>query len=243
MKTELIQTKDYLLLVEKVYGFKVGDWNYEEDNTIPVYQFDYNIDEYPSNKIIAYYPLTKEAEELDLPLLPNPFAEASTKELAKQFSLEDMRNMFILGGKHKMQNPDSFLIKMEEILQSLSAQQLPKEFTPEIIKSVRYKYLDNSHEKRFTFKGLIPGDILIANETQRGLGGDFIPYNMDLIEKSKEYMIKKISSFGLYTVPWIIDEDCNHDIPDFDLFTVKNEGCIRTITNSEGKLEVVGTYS
>lgn len=70
MSTKLIQTKYYLLLVEKIYGFKVGDWNYEEDNTIPVYQFDYNIDEYPGNKIIAYYPLTKEAKELDLPLLP-----------------------------------------------------------------------------------------------------------------------------------------------------------------------------
>jgi hypothetical protein len=37
----------------------------------------------------------------------------------KLFTVNDMRNMFILGGKHKTQNPDKFLEKMEEIIQSL----------------------------------------------------------------------------------------------------------------------------
>lgn len=40
----------------------------------------------------------------------------------KLFTIKDMENMFILGGKHKTQNPDKFLEKMKEIIQSL----LPK---------------------------------------------------------------------------------------------------------------------
>ena len=46
------------------------------------------------------------------------------KELVKDklFTIKDMENMFILGGKYKIQNPDKFLEKMKEIIQSI----LPK---------------------------------------------------------------------------------------------------------------------
>ena len=52
------------------------------------------------------------------------------KELTKDklFTVDDMRNVFILGGKHKVQNPDTFLEKMEKIIQSLQPTEWEVEF-------------------------------------------------------------------------------------------------------------------
>jgi len=38
----------------------------------------------------------------------------------RKFTKDDLINVFILGGKHKVQNPDKFIDKCEEIIQSLS---------------------------------------------------------------------------------------------------------------------------
>ena len=165
---KLIQTKDYLLLIDEVSGFKRGDWNYEIDNNIPIYQFGYDIDKYPGDKIIAYRKLNEEAKELDLPRLP-PFEEIDVEELAeqylqkwrklnnthlsntihadrckndfiagykaaqsKQFSLEDMLDAFEYGlSKPEFQLTRSLKEDFEKFIQSLSTQQLPKEFIPE----------------------------------------------------------------------------------------------------------------
>lgn len=43
------------------------------------YLMGYNED----NKACCYYPLTKEAKELDLPLLPNPFEEVDVEKLSQ----------------------------------------------------------------------------------------------------------------------------------------------------------------
>src|SRR5690606_24062724 len=43
-----------------------------------------NIETSTINKIIAYYPLVKEAGELDLPLLPNPFEEINIEDLSEK---------------------------------------------------------------------------------------------------------------------------------------------------------------
>lgn len=85
----------------------------------------------------------------------------------------------------------------------------------------KYKYKNNNHNERFTFKGLMPGDILIAKKSKNGLGGYLHPYPCELIINNNEYKVYKISSFGFYTVPWIIDEDGNCTIPDYDDFELK----------------------
>ena len=127
-----------------------------------------------NNIVCCYYPLTKEAKEFDLPLLPS-FGEAdivneverifneddinhefyNEKEIcnaykagiydgykaaqskSKQFSLEDIKKViafaFNAGRRleRKAVSPDfSFEIYREELIQSLSTQQLPKEFEP-----------------------------------------------------------------------------------------------------------------
>src|SRR5690606_31807377 len=126
-----------------------------------------------------YYPLTTEAKELDLPLLPNPFKtyrvgrkqkraildekgveigvfKTGSEEQAqkycdylnnKQFSLEDVKRAIDLTQQicdrnaHYVQRDRNVHVPMitideeEEIIQSLSTQQLPKEF---IIKDMEY---------------------------------------------------------------------------------------------------------
>lgn len=157
---KLITTKEYLLLIDEEANIKGHKWVYE------------------GNKIIAYYPLTKEAKELDLPLLPNPFdTELSIKLQAldrigfvpkdlpdyetymsnehfgfvkgyeegykaaqsKQFSLEDIKEAFNAAREkytgYRGNVYDSADEYVDELLynQSLSTQQLPKEFIPEYI--------------------------------------------------------------------------------------------------------------
>lgn len=112
------------------------------------------------NKVIAYYPLTKEAKELDLPLLPEFKIEIDVDKLAndnyhighvpsnaadayiqafkkgyktaqsKQFSLEDVKKAFIAGLEFIAVDPNRYEEDADNYIQSLSTQQLPKEFIP-----------------------------------------------------------------------------------------------------------------
>lgn len=182
---KLLQTKDYLFFIDEKAEIEVNDWyHHTKYNHICQCKAEPNMNMVEAGciKIIAYYPLTKEAEELDLPLLP-PFEDYSldkAKEFAidkfkgtftkyprggkisnegiqeiikvsvetgykfstkaaqsKQFSLEDMINAFNMG---QSTYKESFLHKngeerrretKERFIQSLSTQQLPKEFIPE----------------------------------------------------------------------------------------------------------------
>ena len=191
----IIKTKDYLLLINKEAEIKKGDWYIDSDNRIVrslgnEYQM-YGI-------IISYYPLTKEAKEFDLPLLPNWNKNVDVEELAKdfywkqtnniimensrpdviigfvagygtaqsgkQFSLEDMKKCFVAGALTDLFNtwniPKKIYAreKAEQYIQSLSTQQLPKEFIPKYktllegglvnpIEVIRYCTIMNSEGK------------------------------------------------------------------------------------------------
>lgn len=182
MKTNLITTKDYLLLIDEEAEIKPDDYIIHDtiEGIVEANdEWDYRgeKDNY-WNKVIAFYPLTKEAKELEgLPLLPS-FEEVDIEKLAKlnfpnspfgesienirerngfiegykaaqsktSFTLEDVRkaikmartgygydgNIDIeahldMGGIDNYNN--EFKLKTEEeIIQSLSTQQLPKEF-------------------------------------------------------------------------------------------------------------------
>lgn len=170
MQTKLIQTKDYLLLIDEEAEIKIGDYILEKESIINIFP-DYLTDLDECKKIIAYFPLTKEAKELDLPELP-PFEEIDIEKLAeennkliamykndtglaksiymsaiknfkdgykaaqsKQFSLEDMEAAVAFGiTLERLKNDPNKLSDEEEMkgfIQSLSTQQLPKEFIPE----------------------------------------------------------------------------------------------------------------
>lgn len=90
---QIISTKDYLLLIDEEAEINKGCYIVARDNSgiakveefkkghikaVTINDTDLGIGYYQLSdwiKIIAYYPLTKEAKELDLPLLPNPFKE------------------------------------------------------------------------------------------------------------------------------------------------------------------------
>src|SRR5690606_32927941 len=182
---KLIQTKDYLLLIDEEAEIKEGGKlsfyknnhgseilciSYLSKTGVVFHKLDVDpVEEYGSieggltplkeniSKIIAYYPLTKEAKELDLPLLP-PFEDNfdlkqeiirwydsksgttlindpslntlvdKAQSSNKQFSLEDMKKA--LSEAFKV-SQDGYQITADEIIQSLFTQQLPKKFIPE----------------------------------------------------------------------------------------------------------------
>lgn len=196
---KLIQLKKYLLLIDEEAEINKGD--------IAIHDFGMGYDlEIPCDKdnlksntrklVIAYYPLTKEAEELDLPLLPDPFEDSfditswakdehkynhrSIHELSfilgcevgykaaqsKQFSLEDMKKAYDIGASDGYRRcegnnyyPDTdipnddnadrnFEEDRKEFIQSLSTQQLPKEFIPEYEADISNSpYTSNKYNK------------------------------------------------------------------------------------------------
>lgn len=75
MKTKLIQTKDYLLLIDEKAEIKQNNWYIDQSikNFNHIKQMTFSKwGTKPTNcfKILAYHSRTKEAKELDLPLLP-----------------------------------------------------------------------------------------------------------------------------------------------------------------------------
>lgn len=212
MTTNLIKVKDYLLLIDKEAEIKKGDYRIMIDKTSILYgQFEKHIGNHECNeqwcKIIAYYPLIKGAKELEgLPKLPNPFEEVDIEELALkayfidsmetldlppfenvknciegfiegykasqskgQYSLEDMKKAFNAGydlntwEQLEIPNVERDYLNEDEYIQSLSTQQLPKEFIPEyelgyihtengfhipvVLKEPRLKTITNSEGK------------------------------------------------------------------------------------------------
>ena len=190
---KLVKTTEYLLFInEEREPFNVGNIGVKykalkaEDRTLVIAN-DSNLLSIEEHwrKVIAYYPIIKEAKELDLPLLPYPFKEVNVGKLAerylqkwrvinnvhlsnrihadrckndfiagykaaqssnKQYSLEDMKKAFQAGtqsgyefcdlehyyNEQESQLPDEEIPdedeEFEEFIQSLSTQQLPKEF-------------------------------------------------------------------------------------------------------------------
>lgn len=195
MKTKLIKTDLYLLLAdEEAEISKTGTLIYENDtNLINITGVDYEPQGLDS-KIIAYYPL-KEAEELDLPLLP-PFKE---DEFSKYYQIVfDYVNSGIRNFGAMMA-----LFKLKGIAQS-------KQFSLEDVE----KAIEMAREYEFVrFGGGETEDKYTEEEiikllTTQKLPKFFIP----------EYEINKFSAYG-------------HDTH-----------ILKTITNSEGKEELVGTY-
>lgn len=173
MQTKLIQTKDYLLLIDEEAEILSNDLIERDGNVykctiankveVIVYEKNRYAGSFPPiecRNIIAYYPLTKEAKELDLPLLP-PFEGSFNitkwakeehkynhrnidelsfilgcevgyeKSQSKQFTLEDMIKAYDEGCSEKFKRTGEAVLR-EEFIQSLSTQQLPKEFEPRV---------------------------------------------------------------------------------------------------------------
>jgi len=91
MKTKLVATPEYLLLIDEESVKTAEDYLLEafEEVQHPYKYRDISIaKDSIYTKIIAYYPLTKEAKELDLPELPNPFEKAVDIEAFKKYPID-----------------------------------------------------------------------------------------------------------------------------------------------------------
>ena len=175
---KLVKTDLYLLLIDEEAKIKPDDYIIHDtvEGIVEANdEWDYRgeKDDY-WNKAIAYRKLNENAKELNLPLLPNPFKSnykhpfyallsaidilksdgfdercdvlvhlEETKNFiqnvmqSKQFSLEDMKKAIEMAKEGKLifnseEYGFDFKYTREEIIQSLSTQQLPKEFIPEI---------------------------------------------------------------------------------------------------------------
>ena len=185
---KLVKTDLYLLLIDEQAEIKDDDYLFDELTSYYAGIHQHSGVEYKSgnkpniiqcksgttspisysSKVIAYYPLTKEAKELDLPLLP-PFGEVDVEKLAlKTYHIDSMETLdlppfentknsvegFIEGykaaqskGQYSLENILKFrkvleegaltnmscasaIVEFDRFIQSLSTQQLPKEFIP-----------------------------------------------------------------------------------------------------------------
>lgn len=216
------------------------------------------------NVACCYYPINSEAKEFDLLLLPKPFKEVipssgyeegmfgytdtevrvaqnAFKEgyqaaQSKQYSLEDIEKILfdydnVDWSKREHKQPTIMMKEwLKEKIQSLSNKQLPKQFSLEDMiafgKKCFYKGFDKSENDDANCFTAWKEE---ANELLQSLSTQQLP---------KEF--KPIMVCGRCLKPDDNDEDCwsakecsrNTDFPD----------TFKTITNSEGKEELIGIY-
>lgn len=214
---KLIQTKDYLLLVDSdgeitrlsyVIGNgvdyiqeAVAEVTQELDSGRVIVNTTTELNKNGLHKIIAYYPIAKEAEELDLLLLPNPFK----KEIDETILFKNLGH--------------ECFIKMKELNPSGGI----KEF---IRIAVEFGYKSAQSDKQFSLEDM--KDILEEGLNWFGGGRD------KEIRDSETWFNHYIQSLSNKQLPKFFIPEENY-----------GDGALtkyKTIINSEGREELVGTY-
>lgn len=226
MSTKLIQTKDYLLLIDEEAEIKNEYYVLSLINKPVIIDIVTESDDEAINgklikwtnrkhcaKIIAYYPLTKEAKELDLPLLPNP-EENNIEELAS-LSFE---NQCIL----------PFSKEEKELF---------------VIARTIYKQGYRNSHRVAKFKQFSLEDI--RNAISFGIGIEIHNLSQSTRQIEIEKFIQSLSTQQLPKefVGWLSKKKCPYDFT--SRCTIDRCDCefdFETITNSEGKEEIQGTY-
>lgn len=135
---KLIELKDYLIFVDESAALKRGDYYFTESKSMKAEfsLFKANTDrlatvatELKAAKVLSYHPLSKDAAEIDLPLLPNPFKGVI-------FGIEDIRNAFIEGTHWKEKyndNSNEYLLARPDLhksIRTLNIPAMPTDFIP-----------------------------------------------------------------------------------------------------------------
>lgn len=216
MKTKLISTQDYLLLIDEEAEIKGSPFlcynplKITWDDDVVLYQGampEYNYR--GLQKIIAYYPLTKEAKELDLPLLPNPFEGVDVEKLAcKKYDIKEAINDY----DERYYNSHN-VAKAEAFIEGYKAAQAKGQFSLEDMK----KAIEMAtHINPFDTSRFYSSEEIIQSLSTQRLPKEFIPsYKIDCVKVN-----------------------CNGECGECNYM----EKILKTITNSEGKEELVGTY-
>lgn len=223
---KLIQTKDYLLLIDEEAEIKPNDlfWyrNYKVllctgiNNTFIL--TDNKKPKHPSfgqppqlcKKIIAYYPLASEAKELDLPKLPNPFEEVDFKNIVEDLpEHDDLKSTD--GTYSSFHYQSEAMIKGYELgYKAAQSKQFSLEDVEKAIEMARSYTHDGAHGDYFHYT---EEEIIQSLSTQK-LPSEFIP----------EYEEYAIGFYGMSNGEPTIDTR------------------LKTTTNLSGKIELVGIY-
>lgn len=224
---KLVKTNSYLLLIDKEAEIKENTW-YENNGALFLSDEKYDDGNNPSNSnpivtnynssVIAYYPLTKEAKELNLPLLP-PFEDINYDELEIKYyqELEEKRLAAInFKGQVAGRHPDNLSsreihVKVSGFIEGYkAAQQSDKQFSLEDMET-------------------------LMEEALNWWGGG---RDKD-IRDSKEFFEKYIQSLFTQRMP-------KEFIPEYEIGvypkTGKQAKRLKTIINSEDKQVLVGNY-
>ena len=239
MQTRLIQIKDYLLLIDEDAEIQPNDLIERDGNVykctiankieVIVYKKDSYAGSFPPrecSKLIAYYPLTKEAKELDLPLLPNPFeaiANILFTDYISKYKSEFNPNTdayskgikigFMAGYKAVQSNKQFSLEDMIKAIEMAREQSEPYYGGGGLV------LFEPIYENKYTEE-----EIIQSLSTQK-LPKEFIP----------EYEVVYFHGNGYYN-------ESELSIEVREKYNFMKESKLKTITNSEGKQELVGIY-
>lgn len=219
---KLITTQDYLVLIDEEDEIKDGDYILSLINNTTLIDIVTESDEGAINgglikwtnrkhcsKIIAYYPLIKEAKELALPLLPNPFEEV------EELAIKHLRVVF---------TDNSITISnIFDVLQDNNKRNVYKSFIS--------GYLAQS-KQRFSLE-----DMCSFAEYTGNYYSDIHKPVKPAKELLEEY-IQSLSTQQTYPKEFIPEYE---DRIALDGHTIVGKE-LKTITNSEGKETLVGTY-
>jgi hypothetical protein len=224
MKNSLIVTSDYLLLVDEDAEIKEGyDCILSKDrNTI--FQkgaFVSGLSD-GGTKLIAYYPLTKEAKELEgLPLLPSPFkTEDNIEELAdKRYPLTEAKHLEL-----------NIAIRTGFVA-GYKAAQADKQFS---LEDIRKCFIAGALIELFNTWG-IPKEIYAKEKAEQyiqSLSTQQLPKEFISEDKSIEDIERELGIYG---------HDEGLAKTEYQEY-IKKHSLLKTIINSENKIELVGEY-
>lgn len=219
LKTKLIQTKDYLLLIDEKAEIKEGKTFITKENIVhSCYGWNYG-----DRVVVAYYPLTDEAKELDLPLLPNPF----NKQIDEVTHLKNLGHECFI--QMKKLNPSGGMkefIRMAVEFGYKAAQSKGQYSLEDIKKAFNAGYDLNTWEQ-----------LGIPNEER-----DYLNEHEFIQSLSTQQLPKEFAPEYEYQTR---EGDWKEVLLPSEWFSIDegdNPKRLKTITNSEGKEELVGTY-
>lgn len=261
---ELIKTNDYLLLIDEEAVIKehdyvlhgnivcaiVGgkDWRIPKGlmifNHIKLYYQTICKDNY---KVIAYYPLSKEAKELDLPLLPNPF-KAENKEIQidklakeyinKEYSSYGVKSALIDIFKEGYKTTQVKQFTIEDVRKAFEyyafATISNQPYNKEELDDEFNKFITKLYYKQLP-KEFIPCTEVISNEIVKCIDNSGVPGTFTIDQEYEN--VSKTSGVEIrHKGNWVF--------PTYNRFVVvkSREVGLVTVLNSKGKAELMGTY-
>lgn len=221
MKTKLVQTEDYLLFIDANGTPIVGQFHYDfnSENHVEM-TYDFTKQTYHRSPILAYTLINPEAKELDLPLLP-PFGEVSVENLAlKAYHIDSMETLDLPPFEDTKNCVEGFI-------KGYKAAQQAKQYSLDDMKK--------AIEMARTGYGWDGNINVVDNLDNDGYGGCVDNFDKEFKFKSEEEIIQSLTTQRMPSefIPELVI--ISNDKVYFDKQ-------LKTITNSEGKQELVGIW-